>query len=59
MEKSVAEADKVLILCNKVYKDKADNRNGGAGQETMIIAPEVYEKIHQRNLFLLLWSMIV
>lgn len=44
MEKSVAEADKVLILCNKVYKDKADNRNGGAGQETMIIAPEVYEK---------------
>ena len=25
MEKSVAEADKVLILCNKVYKDKADN----------------------------------
>lgn len=44
MEKSVAEADKVLILCNKVYKDKADNRNGGAGQEAMIIAPEVYEK---------------
>lgn len=49
----------MLILCNKVYKDKADNRNGGAGQEAMIIAPEVYEKIHQRNLFLLLWSMIV
>ena len=32
------------ILCNKVYKEKADNRCGGAGQETMIIAPEVYEK---------------
>lgn len=44
MEKSVAEADKVLILCNKKYKEKADNRVGGAGQETMIIAPEIYEK---------------
>ena len=44
MEKSVSESDKVLILCNKVYKEKADNRYGGAGQETMIIAPEVYEK---------------
>lgn len=44
MEKSVSESDKVLILCNKAYKEKADNRYGGAGQETMIIAPEVYEK---------------
>lgn len=44
MEKSVTESDKVLILCNKIYKEKADNRYGGAGQETMIIAPEVYEK---------------
>ena len=44
MEKSVSESDKVLILCNKEYKEKADNRYGGAGQETMIIAPEVYEK---------------
>ena len=44
MEKSVTESNKVLILCNKMYKEKADNRYGGAGQETMIIAPEVYEK---------------
>lgn len=44
MEKSVTESDKVLILCNKIYKEKADNRFGGAGQETMIIAPEVYEQ---------------
>lgn len=44
MEKSIDEADKVLILCNKRYKDKADNRDGGAGQETMIIAPEVYAR---------------
>lgn len=44
MEKSVAESDKVLILCNKEYKAKAENRLGGAGQETIIIAPEIYEK---------------
>ena len=47
MEKSVSESDKVLILCNKVYKEKADNRYGGAGQETMIIAPEVYEPMER------------
>lgn len=60
MEKSVSESDKVLILCNKEYKEKADKRCGGAGQETMIIAPEVYEKneptkflpvIMERNIF--------
>lgn len=44
MEKSIAESDKVLILCNKEYKKRADSRWGGAGHETMIIAPEVYEK---------------
>lgn len=49
MEKSVSESDKVLILCNKVYKEKADNRYGGAGQETMIIAPEVYGKTAPEN----------
>lgn len=48
MEKTVNESDKVLILCNKVYKEKADNRCGGAGQETMIVALEVYEKMHQK-----------
>lgn len=28
MEKSVNESDKVLILCNKVYKEKADKPDG-------------------------------
>ncbi|WP_310605310.1 toll/interleukin-1 receptor domain-containing protein [Anaerosporobacter sp.] len=44
MEESIEKADKVLIMCNKEYKEKADKRFGGAGQETMIIAQEIYEK---------------
>lgn len=47
MERSIAEADKVLILCDKTYADKANNREGGVGTETTIITPEVYRKSDQ------------
>lgn len=45
MEKSVKDPsiDKVLILCDKVYAEKADNRNGGVGNETTIISSKVYK----------------
>lgn len=45
MEKAVTDADikKVLIICNKTYKEKADKRNGGVGQETTIIAPALFD----------------
>ena len=29
-------ADKVLIICDKYYAEKTDNRKGGVGWETMI-----------------------
>lgn len=38
---------KVLIVCEKGYKEKADNRQGGAGTETQIIAPAMYNKARQ------------
>lgn len=39
--------DKVLILCDRGYKEKADNRSGGVGDETVIITPEVYGRSQQ------------
>lgn len=44
MEKSKTDdsIDKVLILCDKKYAEKADKRKGGVGTETLIISPQVY-----------------
>ncbi|MCX7921327.1 MAG: toll/interleukin-1 receptor domain-containing protein [Clostridia bacterium] len=44
MESSVTSPDvnKVLIICDKGYKLKADNRKSGVGAETYLITPEVY-----------------
>lgn len=39
--------DKVLIICDKGYKEKADNREGGVGTETQILTPELYGKISE------------
>lgn len=47
MEQSVSnpEVSKVLLLCDRVYTDKANNREGGVGDETLIISPEIYESV--------------
>jgi hypothetical protein len=39
--------EKVLIICDKKYKEKADKRQGGVGTETQIITPELYGKAEQ------------
>ena len=41
--------DKVLILSNKSYAEKADKREGGVGDETTIISPEVYGNAEQQK----------
>ena len=43
------EIDRVLIICDKSYADKANSRTGGVGDETMIISPEVYGKAQQEK----------
>ena len=47
MEKCVKDPSitNVLILLSPDYKDKADNRKGGAGIETKIISSEVYNNV--------------
>ena len=41
--------DKVLIICDKGYKVKADNRVGGVGTEAQIITPQIYQDIQQEK----------
>ena len=46
MERCVTDDSitKVLMICDKFYAEKANNREGGVGDETMVISPEVYAK---------------
>lgn len=49
MESMVTDptVDKVLMVCNKNYVEKADSRKGGVGAESTIISAELYESIEQ------------
>ena len=49
MEKMVQDEsiDKVLIICKKEYKEKADDRQGGVGTETQIITPMLYSRAEE------------
>lgn len=51
MEKMVTDPaiNKVALICDKVYADKADGRSGGVGTETQIISGEVYAKQDQNK----------
>ncbi len=41
--------DKVLIICNSGYKYKADSRQGGVGDESAIITPQIYGNATQEK----------
>lgn len=51
MESMVKSEDisKVLIICDKNYQLKANNRDGGVGAETQIITPEIYSNQKQEK----------
>lgn len=40
---------KVLIICDKTYARKANNRTGGVGDETVIISSEIYGNMKQER----------
>lgn len=44
MEREVADKtiDKVLMICDKQYMEKANARSGGAGTEAQILSPKLY-----------------
>lgn len=41
MERSVSECNRVLVICTEVYKQRFDDRKGGAGYEGHIITGEI------------------
>ncbi len=43
------DIDKVLIICDKKYAEKANKREGGVGDETAIISTEIYGKVNQEK----------
>ena len=43
------EIFRVLIVCDKKYKEKADDRQGGVGTETQIISPNLYSNEKQEK----------
>ena len=49
MERMVTDTDVtlVLVICDKVYAEKADARKKGVGAESQIISKEVYDKVGQ------------
>lgn len=41
--------EKVLIMCDEKYKLRADEREGGVGDETQIISSDVYDDVKQEK----------
>lgn len=41
--------DKVLIVSDRAYSEKADGRSGGVGTETQIISKKIYEQVDQER----------
>ncbi|MBP6731450.1 MAG: toll/interleukin-1 receptor domain-containing protein [Chitinophagales bacterium] len=44
-----SEVNRVLLICNKEYKQKADKKAGGVGIESLIISDEIYSKVDQNK----------
>lgn len=49
MEKMVTDKaiTKVVLICDRAYAEKANDRSGGVGTESQIISPEIYAKREQ------------
>jgi hypothetical protein len=43
------DIDKVLIILDKKYAEKANQREGGVGTETQIISPNIYKNVAQEK----------
>lgn len=48
MERGVRESDKVLLVCTARYVAKANDRDGGAGYESMIVSAELAKNIQRK-----------
>ena len=41
--------NKIILVCDKAYRDKADNFEGGVGDEAQIISPQLYDQVQQKK----------
>ena len=59
MEQMVTNPDvkRVLLICNKSYKEKADSRKGGVGTESLIMSAEIYSKADQTKFIPLVFEV--
>lgn len=49
MERSIAAADRVLLVCSERYVEKANSGSGGVGYERLIVSAEFVENIGTRK----------
>lgn len=49
MEQQISDSDYVLIICTRVYKEKANNRKSGVGYEGHIISAELLSGKNERK----------
>lgn len=51
MERMINDPDvkKVLLICDKKYAEKTNNREGGVGTEAQIISPKIYAESEQNK----------
>lgn len=58
MESTVTNSDvtHVLIIADRHYTQRADDRKGGVGSETLLISPKVYERVDQTKIIPLVFE---
>jgi len=49
MERSIESSNFVIVICTPTYAEKANNREGGVGYESMVIAGALGKKIDSRK----------
>ncbi len=59
MEKMVTDktVSHVLVICDKKYSDKANERKAGVGTESQIISQEIYSKVSQSKFLPLIYEL--
>ena len=50
MEKHLAEADKIIMICTEKYVNKANKGEGGVGYEKMIITSNLLQHIDESKI---------
>jgi hypothetical protein len=49
MERGIEGSDFVIVICTPTYAEKANNREGGVGWESMVITGELSKRIESRK----------